>query len=126
MGGGGGQQTKQPSKRSNLSANFAANRVDVIRPGQGVIDNDPEQASLLNKFHFSAIKIDPEIDVGIRDLDGEISIATVFPELISSPRSSRHDFSLLTDLRTDETRSQAAVGYSEDAYSVKSSANDGR
>ena len=54
----GGQQTKRPSKRSNLSANFAANRVDVIRPGEGVIDNYPEQASLLN----SAIKTDPEID----------------------------------------------------------------
>ena len=50
-------------------------------------------------------------------------IAAVFPELIFCPRSSGHDFSLL---RMDETRSQAAVGDSEDAYSVKSSANDGR
>ena len=123
LGGGGvSRWNDRLSAPIILSANFAANTVDVIRPGQGVIDNDPEQASLLNKFHFSAIKIDPEIDCWnpwssvIRD--GEISIATVFPELISSPRSSRqsHDFSLL---RTDETRSQAAVGDSEDAYSCR-------
>ena len=121
--GMGGQQTKLPSKRSNLSANFAANRVDVIRPGQGVIDNDPEQASLLNKFHFSAIKIDPEIDCWHpwswrRDQHCDSLSRNNF-----QPTVVQTWFSLL---RTDETRSQAAVGDSEDAYSVKSSANDGR
>ena len=62
VGGGGGQQTKRLSKRSNLSANFAANRVDMMRrelsimiPSKGVC--------LTNKFHFSAIKIDPEFEI---------------------------------------------------------------
>ena len=83
----------------------------------------PSKRVCLTNFISAPSRLIMKSIAGIRDLDGEISIATVFPELISSPRSSRHDFSLL---RTDETQSQAADGDSEDAYSVKSSANDGR
>ena len=48
-------------------------------------------------------------------------VAFAEPLYCDSSRTSTHDFSLL---RTDEMRSQAAVGDSEDAHSVKSSAND--
>ena len=64
---------KRPSKCSNLSANIAANRVGVIRPGQGVIDNDPEQASFVSAPSRLILKS----IVGIRDLDGKISIREV-------------------------------------------------
>ena len=51
-----------------------------------------------------------------------MSITTVFSQLITSPRSSNASFSLVS---ASETTLQAATGVAREAYSVKSSANDG-
>ena len=53
---------------------------------------------------------------------GGISIATVFSQLITSPRSSNASFSLVS---ASETTLQAAAGVARVAYRVKSSAYDG-
>ena len=53
---------------------------------------------------------------------GGMSIATVFSQLITSPRSSNSSFSLVS---ASETTLQPAASVAREAYRVKSSANDG-